>query len=177
MPDTLRPAPTKLRGKSNWILVFDYEDINALTVAEVTAASSIDVTRVLFRSSAQPDQTTGTATDEPRFGDETTYESLGDDAVTGGDLIYAFGDQAAAGSDQKKLYEMIPAGATAALVDRRGVLRAQAPVAGQWYHAHPVEFSRSFPTRVGEGASAEAGMKCRYAITGESAINKQFVAA
>lgn len=174
MAEPLRPGSTKTFGKENWILVLTYADINALTAAEINAASALDITRIVFADTGKPTQTTNRVAANRRLGDDRVGEFIGTSNVTGGDMIYAFGDQAAAASDPKKLYEKIPAGTTAALVNRRGVLRATTPAAGQFYHAYAVEFGPSFPVPEGDGESAEAAMTCAFAIPDPDkvAINK-----
>ena len=176
MAEPLRPAATKLHGRQNYILVFDYADINAITVAEATATSSIDVTRILFADTGKPAQSTNRVTAQRRLGDETTYEYIGDSQITGGDMLYAFADQAPAGDDGKKLFEALPAGTTAALVQRKGVARAVDVTAGQFYNAYPVEFGPSFPADEGDAEAAESAMTCAFAVTGPVAINKAIAA-
>ncbi|MGZ5422637.1 MAG: phage tail tube protein [Aeromicrobium sp.] len=176
MAEPIRPAATKLYGRENWVFIPDVADINAITVTEWAAASSLDITRVAFASTGKPSQSTNRVTAERRLGDTKTYESIGTSNVTGGDLLYAFGDQAAAGSDEKKFYEMIPEGTTGVLVNRRGVPRATAATAGQFYHAYPVEFGPSFPASAGDGEAGESAMVCAFAVTDEPAISKTLVA-
>lgn len=176
MAEPIRPAATKTHGRTNWILVFTFADITALTAAEVNATSSLDITRIAFASTGKPTQTTNRVSAERRLGDTKVYEFIGDSNVTGGDLLYAFADQAAAMSDGKKLFEKIPEGTTAALVWRRGIPRATAPAAGQFYHALPVEFGPSFPADAGADESAESAMTATFAVTGEVAINKAIAA-
>jgi hypothetical protein len=177
MVEPLRPAPTKLRGRDNWVLIPTVADINAITAAEW--AAGFDITRVIFRSSGKPAQTTNRVTAEARYGDTRLGEFIGESNVTGGDILYAFADQAAAGSDGKKLYEEIPEGTTAVLANRRGVGRAVDAATGQFYNAYGVEFGPSFPADAGEGESAESAMSATFAIPDpdQVAINKAIVAA
>lgn len=174
MAEPLRPPSTKTYGRENWVLIPDVEDITAITAAEW--AAGFDITRVLFASTGKPAQSTNRVTAERRFGDTKSYEAIGISSVTGGDLLYAFADQAAAGSDGKKLFEMIPEGSTAVLANRRGVARATAGAAGQFYNAYPVQFGPSFPADAGDAESAESAMTAAFAVTDEPAINKVIVA-
>lgn len=176
MVEPIRPKPTKLHGRENWVLIPSVNDINAITVTEWNAASSFDITRVIFASSGKPSQSTNRATAERRMGDTKTYEFIGDSAVTGGDIIYAFADQAVAGDDGKRLFEEIPEGTTAVLANRRGHPRATTAIAGQFYNAFPVEFGPSFPADAGTGESAESAMTAAFAVYDEVAINKALVA-
>ena len=171
MAEPLRPAATKTFGRENWIFVPTIADKGAPTAVEVTAASALDITRIAFGTTGRPAQSTNRTTAERRLGDTQTYESIGTSTVTGGDLVYAFADQAAAGSDGKKLYEKIPAGTTGYLVERVGVSRDLAPAAGQFVNVYPVEFGPSFPARAGDGESAESAMTAAFAVTDEPEIN------
>lgn len=174
MAEPLRPAPTKLYGRENWVLIPSVADINAITATEWNAASSLDITRIVFASTGTPTQSTNRVTAERRLGDTRLGEFIGTSTVTGGDMLYAFADQAAALSDGKKLHEKIPEGTTAVLAQRRGVGRATAAAAGQFYNAYGVEFGPSFPAAAGDGESSESAMTVSFAIPDpdQVAINK-----
>ena len=176
MAEPIRPNATKTFGRENWVLIPTVANINAITATEWNAASSLDITRIAFASTGKPAQSTNRVTAERRLGDTKQYESIGTSSVTGGDLIYAFADQAAAASDGKKLFEMIPEGSTAVLAQRRGVARAVTAVSGQFYNAYPVEFGPSFPADAGDAEAAESAMSAAFAVTGEPAINKAIAA-
>lgn len=171
MAEPLRPNATKTFGRENWIFVPTIANSAAPTALEVTAASSLDITRIAFASTGKPSQSTTRATAERRLGDTKTYEFIGTSTVTGGDMLYAFADQAAALSDGKKMYETIPSGTTGFLVQRKGVARATAPAAGQFVNVYPVEFGPSFPADVGDADSAESAMTCAFAVTSDPVIN------
>lgn len=171
MAEPLRPASTKVYGRDNWVLL-SAADINAITAAEWNAASSLDITLIAFATTGKPSQTTNRVARERRLGDTKVYEQIGTSNVVGGTLTYAFGAQAAAMSDAKKLFEKIPEGATFILANRRGLPRATAATSGQFYNAYPVEFGPSFPADAGQDESAESAMAAEFAVTGEPAINK-----
>lgn len=170
MAEPLRPAPTKLYGRENWVFVPSVASINAITAVEVNAASAIDITRIVFASTGTPTQSTNRVTAERRLGDTRLGEFIGTSTVTGGEMLYAFADQGAALSDGKKFFEKIPEGTTGFLVNRRGVGRATAPAAGQFYHAYGVEFGPSFPAVAGDGESSEAAMSVSFAIPDPDAV-------
>lgn len=174
MVEPIRPAPTKVYGRDNWVLIPSVADINAITALEWAAASSLDITRIIFANSGKPTQSTNRVQAERRYGDTRQGEFVGTSTITGGDMLYAFGDQEAALSDGKKLYEKIPEGTTAVLANRRGVPRATDAAAGQFYNAYGVEFGPSFPADAGEGESAESAMTVTFAIPDpdQVAINK-----
>lgn len=171
MAEPIRPAATKTFGRSSWILVMALADITDPTVTEVTATTGLDITRIAFATTGRPTQSTNRVTAERRLGDTKQYESIGISNVTGGDLVYAFADQAASGADGKKLYEKIPAGTVCYLVERKGVNRATAPAAGQFVNVYPVEFGPSFPAEAGEAEASESAMTAAFAVIDEPAIN------
>lgn len=177
MPEPLRPNASKLYGRENWVLIPTVADIDAITAAEWNAASSFDISRVIFATTGKPTQSTNRVTTERRLGDTKTYERIGTSNVTGGDMLYAHDDQAAAASDGKKMFETIPEGSTFILAQRRGIPRAAAAVAGQFYHAYPVEFGPSFPAEAGDSEAAEGAMTTAFAVYGEPAINKAIAGA
>ena len=171
MTEPLRPNATKTFGKSNWIFVTTVAVTTAPTAAEVNAAGGLDISRIIFASSGRPTQATNRVTNERRFGDTKTYEAIGVSNVTGGDMVYAFADQAAALSDGKKWYEKIPEGTTGYLIERKGVARATTPAAGQFVNVYPVEFGPSFPAEAGAEESSESAMTVTFAVTADPAIN------
>ncbi len=171
MAEPLRPTARKTFGKTNWIFVPTLSSQASPPVADVNSATGIDVTRIVFASTGTPTQSTNRVTNERRLGDTKTYEFIGISNVTGGDMLYAFDDQAAALSDGKKFYEKIPEGTTGYLIERRGLGRAVTPAAGQFVNVYPVEFGPSFPASAGDAESAEAAMTVTFAVTGDPSIN------
>lgn len=176
MAEPIRPTAAKIYGRENWVLIPTVANINAITVTEWNAATSLDITRIAFAETGKPSQSTNRVTSARRLGDTKQYERIGTSSVTGGDILYAFDPQAAAGSDGKKLFEKIPEGTTAVLAQRRGIARATAAAAGQFYNAYPVEFGPSFPAEAGETEAAEAAMSAAFAVIDEPVINKALTA-
>lgn len=172
MAEPIRPAATKLHGKENWVFVPAIASATlAPTVAELTGATSLDITNIVFQSGVpNPARNTNRVTQERRFGDTVVTEFIGDTTYQGGDMTYALGPQAVAGADPKKLWEKIPAGTTGFLVRRQGIARATAPAAGQFVDVFPVEFGPSMPTSMGDGEAAEAGATCTFAVTAAPAF-------
>ena len=165
MTEPLRPSATSVHGRENWLFVPTLADAAAPTVAEVTAAGGLDITRIVFADSGKPSQSTNRVTQQRRLGDTTVPEFIGDTSYTGGDMTYALDPQAAAGADGKKLWELIPEGTTGYLVRRLGVPRATDPTAGQFVDVYPVAFGPSMPTTAGDAESAEAAAMVTFAVT------------
>lgn len=172
MTEPIRPAATKTHGRENWVFVPTIASIAAPTALEVSGASSLDITNIVFADGApNPTQNTNRVTQNRRLGDTTVPEFIGDTTYQGGDLTYAFAAQAASGSDGKKLWEKIPEGTTGYLVRRMGIARSTAPTAGQFVSVFPVEFGPSMPTKNGDGESGEAAAMVSFAVTSAPAFN------
>lgn len=171
MAEPIRPSAALTYGRENWIFVPTIADPSAPTATEINSASGLDISRILFASTGQPDQSTNRVTAERRLADTTVSERIGDTSFTGGDMLYAFDPQAAAGADGKKLWELIPGGTEGYLVRRMGVSRATAVAAGQFVDVFPVEFGPSMPVKSGEGESSEAAAKCAFAVTDTPSFN------
>ncbi|GAB2970292.1 phage tail tube protein [Nocardioides montaniterrae] len=176
MADTLRPDPTKVYERENWVFVPTFADYTTPLATEAIAASALDITRIAFAENGPaPDQSTELVSQNKRYGDGRIFQFVGDTTYSGGDMFYQFAPQAAAGSDGKKAYEKFlntSGTITGFLMRRQGVPRATTITAGQFVDVYPVEFGPSLPTKVGDGAAAEAAAKCTYAITGAPALNK-----
>lgn len=165
MAEPLRPPATRTFGRENWVFVPTIANPSAPTATELTAVSTLDITRIVFASTARPTQTTNVTEAARRLGDTVIGQNVGTSTVTGGEMRYAFADQAAPAADGKKLYEKIPGGTTGFLVQRKGVARATAIAADQYVNVYPVEFGPSFPADEGDGESAESAMVCTFVIT------------
>ena len=171
MAEPIRPTAGKQYGKDNWLLATVIASpTGAPAVAEMTAVSTLDITRILFASSAKPAASTNLGEAPSRVGDTDTYQRVGKKQYTGGELRYAINDQAAAGSDEKKLYEKILAGGEFRLINRRHLNRDVAPAAGQFVHTYPIELGTSDPVPEGDGEFAEGAMSATFAIVGPPSI-------
>ena len=172
MTAPLRPAPSSLYGSENWILVMSIASTSYIpTAAEVIAGTALDISRILFADSGRPTQSTNRVKQERRLGDTQLLEFIGNSEVTGGEMHYAFRPQDAVGANGKKLFEKIPAGTTAFLVERGGVARDTTPATGQFVNVYPVQFGPSFPSPAGDAESLESGMTVTFAVTDVPAIS------
>lgn len=169
MAEPLRPAATKTFGRKNWLWIpawAGYASGTGPTVAEITSASGLDITRILFGDGAPaPEQNTNLVEQQRRWGDTEVPQFVGTTTHTGGQMEYALASQAAALADGVKLWELLPAGTTGFLVRRLGVVRATAPAAGQFVTGWATEFGPSLEIEKGEGENAESGARCTFAVT------------
>lgn len=175
MTAPINPAAASLFGKDNWYFVTTVASAAFVpTALEVNAASSLDVTDMLFADTGQPTAATSRVSQERRYGTTTQAEAVGVTTLTGGELHYQFNPQGAAGSDGKKAFEKLGGnvGTTGFLVQRSGIAKATTPAAGQFVNCYPVQIGPSFPSPAGDGETAEAGMVATFAVTSTApAIN------
>ncbi len=169
MTEPLRPAATKTYGRKNWLWIPTWSGYAAgtgPTVAEITSASGLDITRILFADGApQPAQNTNLVEQQRRWGDTSVAEFVGETKHTGGQMEYAMASQAAALADGVKLWELIPEGTAGFIVRRLGVARATTPIAGHFVTGWATEFGPSEEIEKGEGENAESGARCTFAVT------------
>lgn len=169
MAAPIRPASSKAYGREKWSFVPAIADISAPTVAEVTAATALDISCYLFDSSTRPGQSTNLVTKERRICDTKQFQQVGDTNPSGGEITYALDPQAASGSDGKKAWEALVDGGTGYLVRRLGVDVDTDFTTGQFVDVFPVEFGPSMPTTVGDGESRENGAVSSFAVTSDPA--------
>lgn len=174
MAEPLRPTPAKTHGRTNWIFIPSIASATlAPTVAEITAASALDITRIAF-AGATPElgSTTNRVRQDRRAGDTESYEFIGETSFEGGEVVMALDPAAAALSDGKKAWEKFGAGSVTGFVAKRqNVPRATAPAAGQFLSVvMPAEFGIGVPVEQGDGEAAQAAFRCSFAVTGPPAF-------
>lgn len=176
MPAPLRPAATKQYLRDKWVFVpSGTYNPDSPSLAILNAASALDVTKMMFASSARPSHSTTLARSPKRLGDAETYEFVGETNPTIGEFRYAFNPQGAAASDGKKAYEKFPAGTAGFLVNRLGIDRDTDLATGQFVTSYPVEFGPQQETPEGDGEGAEVAIVQTVAQTGPKSLNKAIV--
>lgn len=168
----IRTSAAKTFGAENLIFVPTIANINAPTVAEITGASSLDLTGYFYDDTGRPSQSTNRVTRKRRVYDTVQYEQIGITQMTGGEFMYAIDPQAAAASNGKKAYEKLAPGTTGYLVRRAAVNADTAVAIGQFVSVFPIEVGPQLDVNAGEGETAEAGIAQAFAITGPAAILK-----
>lgn len=180
MAEPLRPAATKLFGKTNYILIptwAGYAAGTGPTVAEITSASGLDVTRIVFGDAKpSPAQATERVEQQRRAGDTQVSEFIGETKHSGGDMDYQMASQAAPAADGVKLWELIPEGTTMYLARRLGIARATTPIATHRVSGWQLEFGPSMEIEKGEGANAESGATCTFAVIANPVLRVAVVA-
>lgn len=174
MAEPLRPTSAKTYGRENWVFIPTIASATlAPTAAEYNAASTLDITRMVFAGD-EPSVTASTnrVKQERRAGDTESYEYIGETSYEGGEFMAQLSPQAAAASDGKKAWEKFPAGTTGFFAKREDIPRATAGAAGQFLSwVVPVEFGPPVPTKKGEGEAAQSAFKSTFAVTGAPAFN------
>lgn len=177
MAAPVRPDATKQYTRDKWVFVpaGAYAPDNP-SLAILSAASALDVTKMFFASSARPSQSTNLVRSPRRLGDAETYEFVGETNPTFGEVRYSFNPQGAALSTGVLAYEKFPAGTTGWMVNRLGINRDTDLAVGQFVTSYPVEFGPQQETPEGDGEGAEVAIVQTVAQTGPKSMKKAVVA-
>lgn len=170
MAEPLRPNPAKVYTRENWIYIPTIASATlAPTVAEITAASALDITNMVFADGTPtPEQNTNLVEQNRRLGDAALFQFVGTTTFTGGVITIQFNPQGAALADDVKAWEKFAAGGlTGYLGHRMNVAKATTPIAGQFVSVFPAEFGPFMDTKSGDGEGAEAAMQGSWAITNQ----------
>lgn len=181
MAEPTRPAAAKLYGRENWIFVPTIASATlAPTVAEINAASGLDITNMVFSDGApSPTQSTNLVDQQRRFGDTTTAQFVGTTTYGGGEFTFQFNQQGAAASEGVLAWEkFLNSGATVSgyFCRRSNVVKSTTPAAGQFVDTFPVEIGPSMPGKAGDGEAAEGAATATFAVTATPAFKKAILA-
>ena len=176
MAAPIRPAGTKAYLRTKWVYVPTLTSTTSPSLAELNAASALDVTKMFYESSAQPSTSTNLARSPRRVGDPASYEFVGESTESFGEVRYSFNPQAAAGTDGKKAFEKFPVNTTGYLVRRLGIDRDTDLALGQFVTIFPVEFGEQNEVTEGDGEGSEVAIAQTVAQTGPKSLNKAIVA-
>lgn len=165
-----KPQKVQANGKDSWFFVPAIAVMSAPTVAEINAASGINISCYLL---AEQDGVTGTA-EKVRLArllcETSTTEGLGEQTWSLADLQGVFDPQAASGSDGKLAWDEFKDGAEGYLVRRQGVTADSASpeaTAGQFVDVFKVEVGKATP---GKTATDSSGI---YSFTAPVALLDQ----
>lgn len=175
-----KPQLVTANGKDSWFFVPAVANKTAPTVAEVNAATGLNISCYLWSDFEGLSSSTGKVTLPRLLCELNTYEANDVTTFTVADLDFAFAPQAAAASDGKKAWDKFKAGGlTGFLVRRQGIVADQsAPeaAAGQFVDVMPVEIGKAVPGKTGTDAAGVYRATAPVAITGEPAFNVAVVA-
>jgi hypothetical protein len=173
MTAPIRPTSVKAYGSDKWAYVQTIAAFPTITAVEAIAASTLDVSMMVFDGSGLPDQSTNRVTKTKRLADTVVYEQIGDTNMQGFDMLFQFDAQGAALSNGVKAWEKFSAGGVVGYMVRRvGLPVATDFAAGQFVDVYPVEIGPGIPTTEGTGEVAESAAKCTVAITSAPAFKK-----
>jgi hypothetical protein len=177
MAAPLRPTGTKFYLRNAWYFVptGSYSP-TAPSLALLNGATALNVTNMLFASSAQPSMSTNLARSPKRLGDAETYEFVGEAQVSFGEIRYSFNPQGVAASNEVKAYEKFAPGTTGFMVQRLGINRDTDLATGQFVTSYPVEFGQQQETNEGDDEGAEVAILQTVAQTGPKSIKVAIVA-
>jgi hypothetical protein len=177
MTAPVRPAGTKAYLRRKIVIVTDaaYDPDNP-SLAILTGATALDVTKMFYLSSAKPSATTNLARAPKRVGDGASFQFGGESLETIGEIRYAVDPQAAALSDAKKCFEKLPEGTTGHLVIRYGIDRDTDLATTQNVSSYPFETGPQVEDEEGDAEGAEVAIKQTFAQTGPKALYKAIVA-
>lgn len=175
-----KPQLVTANGKDSWFFVPAVADKTAPTVAEVNAATGLNISCYLWSDFEGLTSSTGKVTLPRLLCELNTYEANDVTTFTVSDLDFAFAPQAASGSDGKKAWEKFQAGGlTGYLIRRQGITADQATpeaTAGQFVDVMPVDIGKAVPGKTSTGADGVYRATAPVAITGEPAFNVAVVA-
>jgi len=171
MAAPVKPALKRAYGNDAWGFVPAVADIDAPTVAELTAAGGFNLSCSLFGEQEGMSTSTEKVT-LPRILCETDqYEVNGSTTYTMADLMISFQPQAASGADGKKAWETLTDGISGYLWRRQGVAATDDLAAAQFVDIIPVMLGTKTPTKTGTGADGVYAFTQPASITGKPSFN------
>lgn len=178
MAAPIRPQKVTANGKDSWWLVPAVADLNAPTVAEVNAASGLNITCFLLAEQEGVTSTTEKVALARLLCETTTTEGLGDTTFSMADVQVVFDPQGASGSAGKEAWDLLADGFEGFAVRRQGVraLDDADVTAGQFVDVVPVEISPLTPGKSSTDASGIYTATAAVAVTSTPAFNKAVAA-
>ena len=176
MAAPVKPALVSAYGTESWGFAPTIADINAPTVAELTAAAGINLSCMLFGEQEGVTANTEKVTQPRRLCETVQFETNGPTTYSMSDLVASFQPQAAAGSDGKLAWEALTNGTTGYLWRRQGIESTADVTAGEFVDIVPVEFGAQTPGKSGTDASGVYTFTVPVAITDTPAFNVAVVA-
>lgn len=156
MAAPIKPAAAKTFTRENWIWVPAIADPEAPTVAELNAASGLDISCFLMADTGRPTQSQNRVRLGRRLCSGTTAESGGATDYTGGTLRYSTNPQLPLDNDANKAYSTLAPGSTGFLVNRLSISVDTAIAANQTVKVHSAELGTQWtaPSSDDEGGEA-----------------------
>lgn len=136
------PEGVRARGNESVLYVAAIADLEAPTVAELTAVGVANISCFLSGFAPQGNQD---SVEDRRLCSEQIFEDPGDVAISIDNLEYVYYPQASAPSPTNKAYEVLKKDVVGYLVDRRGLnARTVAIAAAQLVDIYPIRLGEQF---------------------------------
>ena len=171
MAAPLNPNGVNVQGAVKVIWVETLTNPANPSLAEINAATSLDVSQMLYEGGWQPGVTANKVSAKRRLGSRKVYEKFGTTTETLADLQYVVDPQAAAGSDGKKAYEAFTESSTGYFVERLGLPIESDVATGQFVNVYPVVMGPQTITGDTADESSEFQVTQPVGITGATHQN------
>lgn len=155
MAAPIKPAAAKTFTRDKWIWVPAIANPSAPTVAELNAASSLDISCFLLADSGKPSQTQNRVRLQRRLCSGNTSESAGVTDYTGGTLRYSTNPQKLGSDDANKAYTTLAPGSTGFLVNRLVTPVLTDIAAAQVVQVHGAELGSQWTMPSSDGEEGE----------------------
>lgn len=176
MAAPIKPALTRAYGNESWVFVPTIANVTAPTIAEINAASGMNISCVLFGDQESVSATTEKVQLPRRMCETEVAESNGATSWTFPDLLYQFDPQAAPGSDGKKAKETLIAGSDGYLVQRLGVTSTDDFAATQRVNVFPVELAAQVVVKTSNDANGVVAIRQAVSMRNTPTIDVAIVA-
>lgn len=176
MAAPITPAKKLANGKDHWWIVPTVAGFSSgtITVAEVNAATGLNITGVLLSDYEGLTATTEKVT-LPRVMLETLETEInGTTRVTAGDMVITFQPQAATGTDGKKAWEKVKDGYVGYAIRRQDVqdTASDAVTAGQFVDIVPIDIASAVPGKTTTGPDGIYTFIAPVSVTGTPKWNR-----
>jgi len=172
----IKPALRRAYGNDAWGFVPAVANINAPTVAEMTAVTGFNLSCSVFSEQEGVTATTEKVTLPTLLCETTSYESNGATTYAMADLQISFQPQAASGADGKKAWETLDDNISGFLWRRQDVPSSTDPATGQFVDIIPVQLGVKTPTKTGTDAAGVYSFTMPASVTGKPSFNVAIVA-
>ncbi len=171
MAAPIQPALTPTFGREAWVWVPTIADITDPVVTELTGAGTYNLTGYLLADQFGGASVATSRVTLPRVLLQTqSYESIGDTTWTVADLVYSIDPQAAGGSNAKKAYEALDAGAAGYLVRRLGDVGTADLGTGDFVDIFPVVLGPALANPTSNDASGVVAVTQPVSVTGAPSL-------
>lgn len=177
MTAPIKPALKRAFARDRWYWVPSIANIDAPTVAEITAMSGFNLSCSVFGDTQDGPSVSVDKTTLPRLNCETeTFEVNGATKVSAPDLLVSFDPQASTGDDGKKAWEAMDDNADGFLVRGQDLDPNAAFVAGDFCDAIPAQLGVKTPTKTANDPSGVYAFTVGVSVTGSPGWNVAIVA-